>query len=186
LQPLPGPDCLGTAFSLPVAGRIDVGVHGANATLSGAAPYLSPLWQVRPIAHLLQSSVRRAGSSRPSRLRRSLSNAAISHVAGGPPHKTSGIDSVCEQCHLPCMRGNTTPAGWVVQLTIPVHITPKRLDGTPWIGPASLGAPSLQYFDVATADVAVKETRKHLGCVRALSAAEVASIPLSLGEVRRA
>ena len=94
------------------------------------------------------------------------------------------------------MRGKTTPAGWVVQLTIPVHITPTRPDGTPWIGPAILGAPSFQYFNVAIADVetAVEATRKHLGSdsgvilgvVRALSAAEVASIPLSLGEVRRA
>lgn len=114
----------------------------------------------------------------------------------GPPHKTSGIDSVGEQCHLPCMSGKTTPAGWVVQLTIPVYITPTRADGTPWTGPAILGAPSLQYFNVAIADVemAVEATRKHLGSdsdvivgvVRALSAAEVASIPLSLGEVRRA
>ena len=53
----------------------------------------------------------------------------------------------------------------------------------------------MQYFNVAIADVemAVEATRKHLGSnsgvivgvVRALSAAEVASIPLSLGEVRR-
>ena len=92
------------------------------------------------------------------------------------------------------MRGKTTPAGWVVQLTIPVYITPTRC--TPWIGPAILGAPSFQYFNVAIADaeMAVEATRKHLGSdsdvivgvVRALSAAEVASIPLSLGEVRRA
>ena len=70
----------------------------------------------------------------------------------GPPHKTSGIDSVGEQCHLPCMSGKTTPTGWVVQLTIPVYITPTRADGTPWTGPAILGAPSFQYFNVAIAD----------------------------------
>jgi len=94
------------------------------------------------------------------------------------------------------MTGKTTPAGWVVQLTIPAHITPTRADGTSWIGPAILGAPSLQYFNVAIADaeMAVEATRKHsgsdsgviVGVVRALSAAEVASIPLSVGEVRRA
>ena len=54
----------------------------------------------------------------------------------------------------------------------------------------------MQYFNVAIADVemALEATRKHLGSdsdvivgvVRALSAVEVASIPLSLGEVRRA
>ena len=54
----------------------------------------------------------------------------------------------------------------------------------------------MQYFNVAIADaeMAVEATRKHVGSdsgvivgvVRALSAAEVASIPLSLGEVRRA
>jgi len=94
------------------------------------------------------------------------------------------------------MSDKTTPAGWVVQLTLPAHITPARPDGAPWIGPAILGAPSLQYFNVAIADaeMAVEATRKHsgsdsgviVGVVRALSAAEVASIPLSVGEVRRA
>ena len=94
------------------------------------------------------------------------------------------------------MRGETIPAGWVVQLTIPAHATPTRADGTPWIGPPILGAPSFQYFNVAIADVemAMEATRKHsgsdggviVGVVRALSAAEVASIPLSVGEVRRA
>jgi hypothetical protein len=94
------------------------------------------------------------------------------------------------------MRGETTPAGWVVQLTIPAHTTPPRPDGTSWIGPVILGAPSFQYFNVAIADaeIAMEATRKHSGSdsdvivrvVRALSAAEVASIPLSVGEVRRA
>ena len=94
------------------------------------------------------------------------------------------------------MSDKTTPAGWVVQLTLPAPIAPTRADGTPWIGPAILGAPSLQYFNVAIADaeMAVIAKRKHsgsnseviIGVVRALSAAEVASIPLSVGEVRRA
>ena len=79
---------------------------------------------------------------------------------------------------------------------IPAHITPATADGTPWIGPAILGAPSLQYFNVAIADaeMAVEATRKHsgsdsgviVGIVCAPSAAEVASMPLSVGEVRRA
>jgi hypothetical protein len=94
------------------------------------------------------------------------------------------------------MSDKTTPAGWVVQLTIPAHTSPTRADGSPWIGPAILGAPSFQYFNVAIADaeMAMEATRKHsgsnsevtIGVVRALSAAEVASIPLSVGEVRRA
>jgi hypothetical protein len=72
-----------------------------------------------------------------------------------------------------------------------VYITPTRC--TPWIGLAILGAPSLQYFNVAIADaeMAVEATRKNLGSdsgvnvgvVGALSVAEVASISLSLGEV---
>jgi hypothetical protein len=94
------------------------------------------------------------------------------------------------------MSDKATPAGWVVQLTLPAPITPTRADGTPWVGPAILGAPSLQYFNVAIpdAEMAVMATREHLGSdsgvtigvVRALSAAELASIPLSVGEVRRA
>jgi hypothetical protein len=94
------------------------------------------------------------------------------------------------------MSDKTTPAGWVVQLTIPAHTNPTRADVTPWIGPAILGAPSFQYFNVAIADaeMAMEAARKHsgsnsevtIGVVRALSAAEVASIPLSVGEVRRA
>jgi hypothetical protein len=94
------------------------------------------------------------------------------------------------------MSDKTTPAGWVVQLTLPAPINPTRADDTPWIGPAISGAPCLQYFNVAIADaeMAVEATRKHSGidsgvivaAVRALSAAEVASIPLSVGEVRRA
>jgi hypothetical protein len=108
----------------------------------------------------------------------------------------SGIDSICEQCHLPCMRDATTLAGWVVQLTISAHTTPTRADGTPWIGPAILSAPSFQYFNVAITDPekAMEATRKHsgsdsgviIGVVRSLSAAEIAAIPLSEGEVRRA
>ena len=94
------------------------------------------------------------------------------------------------------MSDKATPAGWVVQLTLPAPISPTRADGTPWIGPAILGAPSLQYFNVAIADaeMAMEATRKHsgsdsgviVGVVRTMSAAEVASIPLSVGEVRRA
>jgi hypothetical protein len=59
-----------------------------------------------------------------------------------------------------------------------------------------LGTPSFQYFNVAIADAkkAVEATRKHSGsdddaviaAVRALSSGEVASIPLTSGEVKRA
>ena len=93
------------------------------------------------------------------------------------------------------MSDKARPAAWVVQLTLPAPITSTRADGTPWVGPTILGAPSLKYFNVAIADaeMAVMATRKHLGSdsgviigvVRPLSAAEVASIPLSVGEVRR-
>lgn len=94
------------------------------------------------------------------------------------------------------MSAQATPAGWVVQLTVPAPITPARADGTPWIGAAVLGTPSFQYFNVAIADAkkAVEATRKHSGsdddaviaAVRALSSGEVASIPLTSGEVKRA
>jgi hypothetical protein len=90
------------------------------------------------------------------------------------------------------MSDKTTLAGWVVQLTVPAPIA----DGTSWIGPVILGAPSMQYFNVAIADAetALEATRKHSGsnsdviveAVRALSAAEVATISLASGEVRRA
>lgn len=59
-----------------------------------------------------------------------------------------------------------------------------------------MGAPSFQYFNVAIADAkkAVEAARKHSGCdddatigaVRALSSAEIATIPLSSGQVKRA
>jgi hypothetical protein len=94
------------------------------------------------------------------------------------------------------MSEQAAPAGWVVQLTIPAPITPPRADGARWIGAVVLGTPSFQYFNVAIAEAkdAVEAARLHsgsdddavIGPVRALSSREVASIPLALGEVKRA
>jgi hypothetical protein len=94
------------------------------------------------------------------------------------------------------MIGKSPLAGWVVQLSVPAPITPPRADGMRWVGAVVHGAPLLQYFNVAIADKAeaVEVTRKRCGAgkdammtsVRALSALEVASIPLMPGEVKAA
>jgi hypothetical protein len=94
------------------------------------------------------------------------------------------------------MTDKRTPAGWVTQLIVPAPIASARPDGAPWIGKPILDPPSFQYFNVAIADTqkAVDATRKHSGsddhsvisAVRALSAEELASIPLAPGQVRRA
>jgi hypothetical protein len=94
------------------------------------------------------------------------------------------------------MSDKRTPAGWVTQLNVPAPIAPASPDGAPWIGKPILDPPSFHYFNVAIADTqaAVAATRKHSGsddeaviaAVRALSAEELASIPLAPGQVRRA
>ena len=54
-------------------------------------------------------------SSRPSKF--AVPTPLLSHLRGACSDGVSGVDSVCEQCHLPCMRGKTTAAGWIVQLS---------------------------------------------------------------------
>jgi hypothetical protein len=62
-SPRPGWYRLGTAFPLPLAGRIDVGVHSANVTLLSHASlffalYLSLVWQVWPIRYHSHHAIR--------------------------------------------------------------------------------------------------------------------------------
>ena len=100
------------------------------------------------------------------------------------------------------MTEKTLPAGWVVQVTVPAPLSPPKPEGTRWIGPAMLAAPSFQYFNVAIAAPAkaIEATAKHLAkgeskveakdgetrCVRRLSAAEIAALSLKTGEVKPA
>jgi fructose-specific component phosphotransferase system IIB-like protein len=98
------------------------------------------------------------------------------------------------------MTAKASPAGWVVQVTVPAPPTLPSAEGTRWIGPDLLGAPSFHYYNVAIADPnkAVEATRKYLAkakadadeikaaTVRELSSAEVASLSLKAGEVKPA
>ena len=96
------------------------------------------------------------------------------------------------------MSEKTSPAGWVVQVTVPAPVAPPRADGLRWIGAVALSAPSFQYFNVAIAapKTAMEATTKHLAStevkggemsvVRALSAKEIAALHLKAGEVRPA
>jgi hypothetical protein len=92
----------------------------------------------------------------------------------------------------------TSPAGWVVQVSISAPPTPPRADGTRWIGADVMGAPSFQYYNVAIAapSNALEATAKHLAAanaadgeksvVRELSAGEIAALKLKAGEVKPA
>jgi hypothetical protein len=96
------------------------------------------------------------------------------------------------------MNQKTSPAGWVVQVTVPAPPSPPRADGTRWIGAVALSAPSFHYYNVAiaAANTAVEATTKHLAkseakgvetrVVRGLSAKEIAALSLQAGEVRPA
>src|SRR5262245_27805177 len=98
------------------------------------------------------------------------------------------------------MTDKASPAGWVVQVTIPAPTAPSSQEGAWWKGPQVLGAPSFEYCNVAIAspDKAVEATRKYLGkakadkgvvdarTVRKLSSAEVAALGLKAGGVRPA
>jgi hypothetical protein len=96
------------------------------------------------------------------------------------------------------MIDKASPAGWVIQVTIPASAPPPRPEGegTRWIGSVGLGVPSFQYFNVAiaAADKAIAATSKHLAianaidgeksAVRGLTAGEIAALHLEDGEVR--
>ena len=98
------------------------------------------------------------------------------------------------------MSNKPTPAGWVVQVTVPAPLAEPGAEGTRWIGAVALSAPSFQYFNVAIAapNNAIEATSKHLAkakaeikdgemrVVRGLSAAEIAALSLKAGEVRPA
>jgi hypothetical protein len=88
------------------------------------------------------------------------------------------------------MTDKASPAGWVVQITIPGTATGI------WRGSALEGAPSFQFFNVAVgaADKAIEVARKKAGAspeapmrvVRQLSSAEIDSIGLRSGEAKAA
>jgi hypothetical protein len=96
------------------------------------------------------------------------------------------------------MTDRASPAGWVIQVTIPAPLAPPMTKGGRWLGPAGLDAPSFQYFNVAIAapDKAMEATTKHLAkgeakdgeisAVRGLSSREIAALGLQAGEVRPA
>ena len=97
------------------------------------------------------------------------------------------------------MSDKASPAGWVVQVTIPAPApAPLAPQSTRWIGKAVLDAPSFKYFNVAisTPSKAVEATSRHLAgdgavdehtrVVRELSAKEVDALSLQAGEVKPA
>jgi len=92
-----------------------------------------------------------------------------------------------------------SPAGWVVQVTIPA--TPEaRAEDAPWRPSVMLvSAPSFEYFNVAIAapDEAMEATTRYLGkgaeptvgvvsVVRKLSSREIAALSLEAGDVKPA
>jgi hypothetical protein len=92
-----------------------------------------------------------------------------------------------------------SPAGWVVQVTIPA--TPEaRAEDAPWRPSVMLvSAPSFEYFNVAIAapEEAMEATTRHLAegaeakvgvvsVVRKLSSREIAALSLEAGDVKRA
>ena len=103
---------------------------------------------------------------------------------------------MAEQWHCKTMINKTSPAGWIVQVTIPAPV--PLPDVARWIGPVVLSAPSFQYFNVAVAapNSAVEAATKHLAgdepkhgevrALRGLTAGEIAALKLAAGEVRPA
>jgi hypothetical protein len=97
------------------------------------------------------------------------------------------------------MTDKASPAGWVVQVTIPKK-PDDRLADAPWRPPImAADAPSFQYFNVAIAapGKAIEATANHLASnpeaktwemsvVRKLSPAEIAALSLEVGEVKPA
>ena len=94
------------------------------------------------------------------------------------------------------MTDKASPAGWVVQLTIPA---PASEDAqSRWVGRPSFGPPSFRYFNVAIAVPfeAIEATREHLAetedkdremsVVRGLSEPEIVALSLNVGDVKPA
>ena len=96
--------------------------------------------------------------------------------------------------HSYCMTDKTSPAGWVVQLTIPGEPI-ILVEGSRWRTPMST-APTFHFFNVAigSPEKALEAARKTAGAsdeapvrvVRALSSSEIASINLPAGEAKPA
>jgi hypothetical protein len=92
------------------------------------------------------------------------------------------------------MSDKESPAGWVVQVTIPGQISSER-SRSGYLS-TLLGAPSFKYFNVAVAnaEAAMAATTKHLAdperretsVVRALSLGEIAVLGLAAGDVKPA
>ena len=96
------------------------------------------------------------------------------------------------------MTDKTSPAGWVVQVTILAPVAPASLER--WIGPKMLDAPSFQYYNVAVSNPnkAIEATANYVAkgkadaadvaanTVRELSPAEIAVLGLEAGEARPA
>jgi hypothetical protein len=94
------------------------------------------------------------------------------------------------------MTDKSTPAGWVVQLTIAAQ--PSEDASSRWLGCLGLGPPSFRYFNVAIAAPfkAIEATREHLAgtedkdremsVVRGLSKPEIVALSLNAGDVKPA
>jgi hypothetical protein len=111
-----------------------------------------------------------------------------------------GLYAASNTAMVDCMTKKSSPAGWVVQVTVPAPPAPPSEEGKKWIGRAWPSAPHFRYYNVAVAspesateaatafhakatdDAEVDGTR----AVRELSSAEIASLSLSAGEVRPA
>ena len=65
------------------------------------------------------------------------------------------------------MTAKASPAGWVVQVTIPAPTAPPAQEDAQWKGPQMLDAPSFEYFNVAIVDPnkAIEATAKYLACL---------------------
>jgi len=94
------------------------------------------------------------------------------------------------------MTDKASPAGWVVQLTIPAQVSEDAQSR--WVGRQGLGPPSFRYFNVAIAVPfkAIEATRVHLAgtedkdremsVVRGLSEPEIVALGLNVGDVKPA
>jgi hypothetical protein len=94
------------------------------------------------------------------------------------------------------MTDKASPAGWVVQLTIPVQASEDVQSR--WVGRPGLGPPIFRYFNVAIAVPlqAIEATREHLAgtedkdremsVVRGLSQPEIVALSLNVGDVKPA
>ena len=89
-----------------------------------------------------------------------------------------------------CMTDKASPAGWVLQLTIPA--LPSEDARSRWVGRLGQQQPSFRYFNVAVAPrqfkaieatkehlAAVQRTTREMSVVRGLSEPEIAALNLN-------